>query len=74
MKFSTWMNNKILAEGKKGKKAQPVQMPKQQSDVIKLSDPSPQRQVSGRSNTSFDNRPKRSRTRGSAERKALGEY
>lgn len=68
MKFSDWVENKILNE----KKAQPVQMPKKQSNIIKLSEPSPQRMAGGRKNTSFD--PKKNKgTKGEKNRKAIND-
>jgi len=58
----------MLSERKVGSK--PVQMPKQTTNVVKLSEPSPQRERSGRRDTAFKSA-KEKGTRGSKNRSAI---
>jgi hypothetical protein len=68
MQFSSWLENRIVMEAK-GKPV-PVQEPKKKTNKIELSEPSPQRQVSGRRDTTFS--PKKDRgTRSSNNRRAI---
>jgi hypothetical protein len=67
MMFSKWLENKVLSERKAPK---PVQAPKTTSNKVELSQPSPQRQRSGRRNTSFETEKGRQREK---ERRAISE-
>lgn len=66
MKFSNWLENKLISE----KKAQPVQMPKKQSNIIKTPEVGPQRIAGGRKNTFFDSK-KRKGTRAEKNRNSI---
>jgi hypothetical protein len=68
MKFSEWMNKRLNED----KKSQPVQMPKEISNKIKIK-PAKDRLPGGRVDTSFDSRPKRLKTRSSQKRAAFEE-
>jgi hypothetical protein len=67
MMFSKWLENKVLSERKA---PQPVQAPKTTSKKVGLSKPSPQRQRSGRRNTSFEAEKGR---KGEEKRRAISE-
>lgn len=71
MKFSRWLENRIV----EGKKAQPVQLPKEKSNIIKVEEPK-QRIPSGRRDTSFASKKhgRRSGTRDSVKRRSIGEW
>jgi hypothetical protein len=51
MQFSSWLGHRMVMEAKR--KSVPVQMPKEKTNKVELSEPSPQRQVSGRRDTTF---------------------
>jgi hypothetical protein len=70
MRFSIWLENRLLTEGGKKKAPKPVQMPEPESNVVRPKRDPKQRIPKGRQNTTFNPRPK---TRGSIERQALGE-
>jgi len=82
MKFTEWLKNKeVLSEGKKGKKGktQIVVEPKKPSNIIQLKKINPWDVKKGHNSHisgsgTHDNRPKRERTRKSANDKAIGEY
>jgi hypothetical protein len=69
MKFSSWLDERVLSEGRKGGKSSPVQMPKEDSNVIKTP-PSKPWLAGGRRETSFKSE-KEKRTRGEKNRKAI---
>ena len=70
MTFSNWLEKRLTLEGKK---AQPVQMPKEISNKLELK-PVKDRVPGGRKNTTFDSSPKRLRTRGSSHRAAIKDF
>lgn len=73
MKFSTWLENRLMTEGGKKGGSNPVQMPKPESNVVKPSGEAKQRVAGGRKDTSFDPRPNRLRTRSATNRRAIEE-
>jgi len=70
MRFSIWLENRLLTEGGKKRAPKPVQMPEPESNVVKPTKEIKQRLRKGIDNTTFTPRPK---TRGSIKRQALGE-
>jgi len=67
MKFSSWLDERVLSEGRKGGKSSPVQMPKEYSNVIGLPPPKKQRMAAGRRDTTFGSK----ETRGEKNKKAI---
>lgn len=68
MQFSSWLEQRVVMEAKS--KSVPVQMPKEKTNKVELSEPSPQRQVSGRRDTTFKSKKDRG-TRSSNDRGAI---
>jgi hypothetical protein len=68
MQFSSWLEQRLMTEAKG--KSVPVQMPKEKTNKVELSEPSPQRQVSGRRDTTFKSK-KDQGSRSSRNRRAI---
>lgn len=66
--FSSWLKGRLALEAKG--RPQPVQMPKVDSNKIEFKKPN-ERKKGGRRDTTMDTRPKRERTRGDRNRKAI---
>jgi hypothetical protein len=71
MLFSSWLKERVINEAKGGSK--PVQMPKERTNIVKLSEPSPQRRQSGRRDTAFKSK-KEKGTRASKNKEAMDQY
>lgn len=84
MKFSQWLENRVILEGKGKRQPQSVNAPKEKLDLkkgikIQLDLKKPWEVSKGHTSHlsgagSHDNRPKRSRTRNDANRKAIRDY
>lgn len=70
MKFTEWLEQKMLLESGKKRPPNPVQMPKTQSNIVKPRRQPKQRIRKGVSDTTFRDRPK---NRGHEERRSIEE-
>lgn len=70
MKFSSWLENRLLTEGRKKGRSKPVQMPKPESNVVKPNKEPKERKPPGMPDTTFRPRPT---PRGQANRRAIEE-
>lgn len=68
MKFSHWLENRVLMEGSKKRGSKPVHMPKPESNTIRPENEPKPRIPKGRTNTTFHGRPS---SRGDQQRRAL---
>lgn len=71
MNFSSWLENRLLLEGRSKRAPKPVQMPKPESNKIEPKRVPKQRIAGGRRDTTFDDTPKASRTRAEERRRAI---
>lgn len=71
MRFSCWLENRLILEGGKKRAPKPVHMPEPESNKIKPAREPKQRIAGGRRNTTFGDK---SRPRGAVNNKEIESY